>query len=180
MNKNELRKKYLELRKQILEKDEKSKIIMNKLIMMEEYISSSSIGLYYSLSSEVNTLELINYALNEKKRVFLPRVEGDNIVFYEIKSMSGLVKSNFGVMEPISGNIADKNNIDLIIVPGVCFDKSLNRIGFGKGYYDRYLSDYKGETIGISFEEQMSSELIETESTDKKLKYIVTEKNIYS
>lgn len=179
MNKNELRKKYLELRKNIIDRKQKEEEIFNKLINSFEYNSSRVIALYYSLKSEVDTLKLIEYSLNNKKIVLLPRVNGDEMNFYKINTLQNLVKSRFGVMEPLGTFPFDKKEIELIVVPGVCFDRKLNRIGFGKGYYDKYLSDYNGESIGICFEEQLVSE-IKSEETDIKLKKIITDKNIYS
>ena len=179
MNKNELRKKYLELRKNIIDRKQKEEEIFNKLINSFEYNSSRVIALYYSLKSETDTIKLIEYSLKNKKIVLLPRVNGDDMDFYEINSLDHLVKSRFGVMEPLETLPFDKKEIDLIVVPGVCFDKMLNRIGFGKGYYDKYLSDYHKESIGICFEEQITSE-IKSEKTDIKLKKIITDKNIYS
>ena len=179
MNKNELRKKYLELRKNIIDRKQKEEEIFNKLINSFEYNSSRVIALYYSLKSETDTIKLIEYSLKNKKIVLLPRVNGEDMDFYEINSLDHLVKSRFGVMEPLETVSFDKKEIDLIVVPGVCFDKMLNRIGFGKGYYDKYLSDYHKESIGICFEEQITSE-IKSEKTDIKLKKIITDKNIYS
>ena len=180
MNKSILRKKYIELRKQIFDKELKSKEICRRLIKSDEYQSARVVGLYYSYESEVYTLDLIRYGLSDNKRILLPKVVGNELIFYEINSLDNLVKSSFGIMEPSGGVPIDKNNIDLIVVPGVCFDRDLNRIGFGKGYYDRYLADYYGPTIGICFEDQISDETILGEETDIKLQYIITEKNIYS
>ena len=180
MNKSKLRKKYIEIRKGIIDKEKKSLEILRKITSLEEYKKSKVIALYYSLSSEVDTINLINYSLENKKIVLLPKVLGEDMVFYEIKSLDGLKKSSFGVMEAENGIEYNKELIDLVIVPGVCFDKHLNRIGFGKGYYDKYLEGYNGLTIGICFEEQMSEENIEVDKNDVQLKYIITEKNIYS
>ena len=179
MTKQELRKEYLNIRKNIIDKEKKSYEILKRLIETKLYNESKSIGLYYSLKSEVDTLNLINYCLADNKIVLLPKTFENGMSFYEIVSLDNLEKSSFGILEPKEGIIYDKNNIDLIIVPGVCFDKNLNRIGFGKGCYDRYLENYNGATIGICFEEQVSSEPIEVEATDIKLKYVITDKRIY-
>ncbi len=180
MNKSVLRKKYLEIRKNITDKDIKSNEIFNRLIQLEEFNNANVIAFYYPLRSEVNTLRMIKYSLENNKTVLLPKVIGEYMVFYKINSFNNLKKSNFGIMEPEGGIIFDKNSIDLIVLPGVCFDRNLNRIGFGKGYYDRYLEGYIGQTIGLCFEEQISEEEIQTSENDIKLKYIITEKNIYS
>ena len=73
-----------------------------------------------------------------------------------------------------------KNDIDLVIVPGVCFDKEKNRIGFGKGYYDRFLQNANINTIGICFEEQIVENRIPITEYDVKIKKIITDKKIYN
>ena len=175
MNKSELRKKYISIRKEVKDKVKKSNSIFEKVIDSEEYKSSRVIGLYKSLPSEVNTDRLIEYSLNDKV-VLLPRVEGDNIVFYRIFNNQEFVKSSFGIYEPTQGEII--TSIDLLIVPGICFDKHCNRIGFGKGYYDRFLEGKDIRTIGICFEEQICGS-IKTDEHDKKLSKVITDKNIY-
>ena len=209
MDKNELRKKYLLIRKSIKDKQEKSNIIFNKVINSEEYTNSRIIGLYNSLPNEVNTSELINYSLKNKKIVCLPRVVGKDILFFRIEDNS---KRN--VLRRLMENWKECQNLsfpavfrlsetkwwlnlqfhsihtfvgkttsyiiesmNLLIVPGICFDKNKNRIGFGKGYYDRYLCN-NTKSIGICFEEQICDN-IEIESYDKKLDLVITDKNIY-
>ena len=179
MNKSELRKKYIEIRKNIKDKEEKSKEIFNRIISLNEFKKSKVIALYYSLKSEVDTILLIDYCLNNNKTVLLPKVIGEDMIFIKIESLNNLKKSNFGVMEPQNGIEYNKEEIDLVIVPGICFDKKFNRIGFGKGYYDRFLNGFRGITIGICFSDQISEVEIESEKTDVQLQYIVSEKNIF-
>ena len=176
--KSELREKYLIIRKSIKDKTTKDELIFNSVINDEDYIRSNTIGIYYSLKSEVDTLKLIRYSLTHNKIVLLPRVEGSNMSFYPIDSLDNLCRSSFGIMEPVGETIFPKEGIDLLIVPGLVFDKNKNRIGFGRGYYDKYLFDYKGTTIGICYEEQMTEEIIPDEF-DVKLKKIITEKCVY-
>lgn len=175
MTKKELREKYILIRKEVKDKQGKSNIIFERIINSEEYNSSRVIGLYKSLPSEVNTDKLIEYSLNDKV-VLLPRVEGNDIVFYRVFNNHDYVKSDFGIYEPDRGERID--SIDLLIVPGVCFDKDRNRIGFGKGYYDRFLGNKNIKTIGICFEEQVIDHF-ETDEHDKRLNMVITDKNIY-
>lgn len=178
MNKNELRKKYLLIRKEVQDKLDKSNSIFNKIINSEEYKTSRVIGLYKNLPSEVDTNELIDYSLKNRKIVLLPRVEGDSLVFYRVFNNSDFEKSSFGIDEPIPEPANYFSRIDLLIVPGICFDKSRNRIGFGKGYYDRFLDDKNIRTIGVCFDEQISDD-IEVEEHDKKLDKVITDKRIF-
>lgn len=173
MDKQTLRKEYLEIRKNILDKDIKSKLIFNKIVNTIEYRQCKTIALYKSLDSEVNTDELIDYSLSVGKIVLLPKVINNDLVFYKITKETILIKSAFGVYEPIEENNYN-GNIDLIIVPGVCFDKNNNRLGFGKGYYDRYLSNNSIKKIGICFKEQLLDN-IPTDINDMKMDLIITD-----
>lgn len=182
MDKKELRKKYLLIRKNISDKKAKSEIIIHKIIEEKEYQNAKIAALYKSLESEVDTLELIKYSVNHGKIVCLPKVVGEEIKFYQISKTERLIKSKFGVEEPEENPEKEiaKNQIDLVIVPGVCFDTRKNRLGFGKGYYDRFLAGTNLKTIGICFEEQVLKDgFLPVEENDVKMQKIVTEENIY-
>jgi 5-formyltetrahydrofolate cyclo-ligase len=176
MNKKELREKYISIRKNITNKEDKSNIIFNSIINDKDYINSKVIGIYKSLSNEVNTDRLIEYSLSIGKVVVLPKIDKDNMNFYLIDNNTKYIKSSFGVEEPISNTVI--TDIDLFIIPGVVFDKFLNRIGFGKGYYDKYLDNSDSIKIGICFEEQITNS-IKTDSNDIKMNKIITDKIIY-
>ena len=97
--------------------------------------------------------------MNEGKTVCSPICEKENrnMIFYKINSLDELVEGYYGIKTPPEKkeNIVEKDMIDLILVPGVGFDKDNYRIGFGGGYYDRYLKDYKGYTISLAFKDQI-------------------------
>jgi len=179
MDKQTIRKKYLEIRKNINNKELKSSVIFNQIINAKEYQNAKVIAMYKNLKSEVSTDALIDYSLNVGKIIALPRVTNDSLSFYKITNDSKLIKSNFGVQEPISNDndYIYPDNIDLIIIPGVCFDKNKNRLGFGKGYYDKYLENTKIKRIGICFTEQLVDEIPITEN-DIKMDLIITDKEI--
>ncbi len=177
MNKLTLRKKYLEIRNNIIDKDLKSELIFNKIINTKEYDKATVIAIYKSLDYEVNTDKLIDHSLSIGKTVLLPRVIDDDMAFLELTAKTILIKSNFGVFEPIADKSYPKDKIDLVIVPGVCFDYDKNRLGFGKGYYDKYLKDTKMKKIGICFEEQICK-CLPTDSNDIKMDLIITDKQI--
>jgi len=171
--KDELRKKYLIIRKNIINKEEKSHIITKKITELKEYKNASTIALYNSTENEVSTKELISYSLDQGKKIALPRVHGNTLKFYSISINEDYELSNFNILEPIANNnYIEKEEIDLIIVPGICFDKNGNRIGYGKGFYDRYLTE-EMNSIGICFKEQLV-DLIPSEKQDKKLKRVIT------
>ena len=172
MNKNVIRKNGLLKRQNIHNKKELSTVIVDKLLNIDIYKKAKVVALYYSLPMEVNTIDLINKALIDKI-VLLPKVVNENIKFIKINSNTKYLKSNFNVLEPIGEEYL--GNIDLIIVPGVVFDKNKNRLGYGKGYYDKYLCSKDIYKIGICFSEQIIDN-IPNEKHDIKVDMIITEK----
>ena len=184
MDKDNLRNQYLKIRKNVENKNDKSTIIANIVINLPEFKTSKIIATYKSLPQEVNTNEIIKQAIEEGKIIALPKVKQDKLEFYKYNpNKDNLIKSEFGVEEPEENvdNYIDKSKIDLIIVPGICFDKDKNRLGFGKGYYDRFLQNINAEKIGICFEEQiMISKSIPTEEHDIKMNKIISDKKIYN
>lgn len=156
MDKIELRKKSLLARKELKNKKNKSLVIVNKIVNEEHFKKSKIVGLYYPKKDEVDIKDLIIIALKEKKVVCLPRViSNEEMCFIKINSIEEVELGNFDIYEPKynEGNIINKFSIDLFIVPGVSFDESNNRLGYGKGYYDRYLVNVNGYKIGITFKE---------------------------
>lgn len=184
-SKEEIRKKTLSKRNQLSEKDRVifSKIIFNKLIESQEYKKADRIAVYYPVGSEVQTLEIIRDALINKKKVGLPRViNDDEIKFYQIMENSleevEFTKGKYGIMENINST-AELDLIDLLIIPGVAFDDECNRIGYGKGYYDRFLGKNDiGYIVGLAFENQMVK-YIPINELDQKVDCIITNKNNY-
>lgn len=151
MNKDELRIKYKQIRKEILNKDTQNEIIYQKIINNKIIMQKDTILLYASLNNEVNTFKMIEYFLNFKK-VALPKVNGDNMEFYYVNSIRELRKGKFNILEPTSNNKANYDNC-VCIVPGVCFDKNGYRVGYGKGYYDRFLANKNIYKVGVCFKE---------------------------
>ena len=176
MNKDELRKELIKIRKNILDKEEKSTIIVNKIKKLKDYNNSKVIALYKPLSNEVNINDLINYSLECGKIVLLPRVVRENIVFIKVDNYTEYDKSNFGVIEPIykKDNIYN-GNIDLVIVPGLGFDKDYKRIGYGKGYYDKFLKNKDTIKIGVCFHEQFLDNVI-VNKNDVLMNLVITDK----
>lgn len=154
-----IRKKYIEIRKRIKNKEEKSKNITNQIMNLKKYHEAHVVACYCSLMDEVCLDEIIYHAWEKGKVVVVPKVIGDSMNFYEIKSMDELKISSFGIREPNHNFIFDKNKIDLFLVPGVAFDMKGKRMGFGKGYYDRYLADLDAYKIGICFSEQLDENI---------------------
>ncbi|MFB6318118.1 5-formyltetrahydrofolate cyclo-ligase [Saccharicrinis sp. FJH54] len=117
------------------------------------------IAMYWSLDDEVNTHRFIE-KWNGKKTILLPVIEGANIYFATYDGMKDMVKEDrFGVLQPENSNIYNIKTIDLIVVPGVAFDRKNNRLGRGKGYYDRALSESRCPKVGICFPHQYVEQL---------------------
>lgn len=183
MDKKAIRKKYLFVRDNLTleERNINNKIIFEKLISNENYKNTNCIFTYVSIESEVDTISIIKYTLNEGKKIAVPKTFGQGIMkFYYINSLDELTEGNFNLLEPTNLDteaIPDKNTI--FLVPGVAFDIKKNRIGYGAGYYDCYLSNnIYLKTIALAHEAQILKS-ISTNEYDIKMDMIMTEKAIY-
>ena len=140
MNKQALRKWAKGFGK--LREDASCNLIL-KLIETNEYKQAKNIMIFYPMKNEVNLLELLN---DSSKTFFLPKIDGKNLLCCEYKNGDELYESCFKTLEPLTKSV-NKNQIDLVIVPALCCDKSNYRLGYGGGFYDRFLEDFKGKTI---------------------------------
>lgn len=183
MDKKEIRKKILFIRDTMDKsiralKDYK---IRNSLIQLPEFIYANKILLYASFSSEVDTINLLKYCINTSKIVALPKVDIINncLNLYKISRLEDLKTGYAGILEPDvpEGQRIFVDELDLIIVPGVAFDEHCNRLGYGKGFYDKLLKNVRKTLIGLAYEEQIIESLI-VESHDVKLNKIITDERI--
>ncbi len=155
----------------------RSTLIQAHVIKSNEFRFSKFIGAYFAFGSEVKTEYIIDQARELGKKLALPRVEGEIIAFYELSSRRCLVKGKFGTMEPLPIDRIDK--IDFLVVPGIAFDKEGYRLGYGKGYYDRYLSEKRPRfSIGLAYNSQLFESLPHC-SHDEKLDAIATDDGIF-
>lgn len=154
----------------------RSKRVQKMLINSKEFESAKTIGAYYAFGSEVKTDMIIEQARSLGKKVALPSVEGEDLTFYELSSGKYLVKGRLGIMEPLPYSPVDK--IDLLVVPGVAFDQQGYRLGYGKGYYDRYLAEKRTFSMGLAYSFQVLDRLPRSEH-DMKLGAIATEDGIH-
>ena len=142
ISKPEVRKKIREITAS-LSKEEKLSLSERATYLLENdplFKNAEIVALYWSLDDEVDTHRFIE-KWNDKKTILLPVMEGDNIYFATYDGLNDLVKEDkFGVLQPGNSNIYNIKTIELIVVPGVAFDHKNNRLGRGKGYYDRALS----------------------------------------
>ena len=153
MNKDDMREKYKIIRKNIINREDKDQIIFMKLLKNLHIKKVNTILIYVSTEYEVNTLKVISNFLNNKK-IAVPKVENGIINFYYINSLDDLKLGYHNIYEPISLLKVESFCDSVCIVPGICFDKNNYRIGYGKGFYDKFLSKNKDlYTIGLCYKE---------------------------
>lgn len=152
-----LRAKYRKVREN-MDRDKKRKLdadIQSRMLTLREYGPEDTVFTYVSKEIEVDTISIINAALSNRKRVAVPRcVPGTrDMEFYYIRSMDDLEPGMFGVLEPIvtQCELVTDFSHGFCIVPGLGFDAQGYRLGYGKGYYDRFLSKFQGFTVGICY-----------------------------
>ncbi len=157
----------------------RSKLICDRLACLEDYRNAQNICAYISKGNEVDTRLIIDKAWSDGKRVFVPKVYGKDMHFIQIDSYKDLRTGNFGILEPESDDHTEISS-GLMFMPGVAFDRQRNRIGFGGGYYDRYLAAH-GQlvTVALAYDCQIVDS-IDSEQTDIKPHIIVTESGVIS
>ena len=176
--KNELRKYYKDIRDNIEDKDIKDNKIQDKL-MNNKYINDCKLILVYvSFNNEVDTINLIKYFLNNKL-VAVPKIENNMMNFYYIKSLSELKKGKYNILEPVTNNMVNDFTSCVSITPGVCFSRNLYRIGYGKGFYDKFYSEHREiYKIGLTYDECIIDNF-NVDMYDQKLDLVITPNNIY-
>lgn len=177
-----VRKELIELRKKLSKSDvlAKSRIIKNKLFELPEFKKASTILFYVSYGNEVFTHSMIKESMKIGKTVIVPKSDTENrrLILSKLANWNDLEKGSYDILEPKKINEISIDDIDLVIVPGVGFDKEGNRIGHGKGYYDNLIGSSKNILpIGLAFEFQIVEE-IPTSSYDFPVNKIITEKRV--
>jgi len=164
---------------------EYNKRIHDRLTSSEYFNECGIIFSYVSFGSEADTDNIIKTAFRMKKRVFIPKVEGREMNFYEICGFDGLIRSKYGILEP-AGNLnpyisSQNDNVKkLMLLPGLAFDKAGNRIGYGAGYYDRYMAkfpEHEWIKIGLAFNFQIMENLPAADN-DIRTDYIITDETL--
>ena len=163
------------------EKEAADEAILRRLLSLREYRKAEWIYTYVSKPIEVDTLALIENALRHGKHVAVPRcVPGTReMEFYEIHSLFELQPGTFGVLEPVPENsrLVQEEAEGLCIVPGLSFDAEGYRLGYGKGYYDRFLSRFSGTTAGVCYKGCLRR-LLPHGYYDRPVEILITERSI--
>ncbi|WP_404453017.1 5-formyltetrahydrofolate cyclo-ligase [Virgibacillus necropolis] len=184
MDKPQLRNKAITYLKSLSDNEKQSieEKITYQLIHSDIWKKASSIGITISQGFEWNTKAIIDAAWKEHKQVSVPKCNPVNkeLIFYQLDSYDQLEVVYYNLKEPNPdiSQATDKDRIDLLIVPGLLFDSNGYRVGFGGGYYDRFLTDFPNSTISLVSNNQIVQELPK-EKFDLPVKYIVTENGIY-
>ena len=149
------------------------------LLGQDFYKKAQNIFCYASVGSEVDTYGLMEETLASKK-LFLPRVSGEEMHFHQVDALARLQKGFMGILEPTEAQITLPGPGDIMLVPAVAYNPRGYRIGYGKGFYDKYFSAYVGEylKIGLCFAAQLCD--FEEEAFDRKVNLILTERGVKS
>lgn len=179
--KSELRLLYREKRKSLVEKDFKDKQICECFLNSELYENAHTLLCYASLKGEINTDCVIKRAFKDGKKVALPRCCDSNgkMDFYYIKSVSELSVGTFGILEPVADICEKVNDFSdcVCLVPALAYDKNGHRLGYGKGYYDRFIKKFIVISVGLCYNDFLIDAL-PTEKHDETVDYIATESEI--
>ncbi|MCX6667459.1 MAG: 5-formyltetrahydrofolate cyclo-ligase [Euryarchaeota archaeon] len=182
--KEKLRKKIMDTRKSLPDFDvlEKSKQIKKRLFEMTEFKKADTILFYVSYDNEVYTHDMIKESLSNGKNVVVPITDTKEhcLILSKLKRWEDLERSNYSILEPKKDCVHEVSldDMEVVLVPGVVFDESGNRIGHGVGYYDKLLKNSKNAAhIGLAFEVQIVDS-IPAEGHDVKVDRIVTEDRI--
>jgi len=181
MLKNDLRKKALDFRKNlnVVEKKSKDDLIFNKVINLPEYLDSEIVLCYCSTEFEIDTINIIKNSLALNKKVALPKCVDSkgNMVFKYINSFDDLEMGLYDIFEPVDElidyNFSDANAI--CIIPSLMVDENGFRLGYGKGYYDRFLAKFGGFKCVLCYKENIVNNLPVYDGFDVKCDLCLTD-----
>ncbi len=182
--KRKLRKEFLVRRNSLLEEEISTLSLMIKenLLQSDSIKVAQKVHCYMSFSSEVRTFEIISSLLAIGKQVYVPIISGDTLLHTEIDTTTQYAPDRYGIPTPLSTQTYSSDQLrfsekDCIIIPMVSYDKYGSRLGYGKGYYDKFLPLAQGKKIGLAFECQQYEQL-PSENFDIRMDAIITEKRM--
>lgn len=179
--KSRLRTLYLSRRKKLSESEirDYSKAVCSGLTSLSDFKKASSLALFYPKGAEVNTTPIFKRSIKNGTDTCFPRVSGKSLHFYKVNRLSELSPGYMGVFEPdAAGERLEADDIDLVLVPGLAFDLSGGRLGFGGGFYDRFLKKIPvSKTVALAFDFQIADH-IPVAGHDVKIGRIITESRV--
>jgi 5-formyltetrahydrofolate cyclo-ligase len=184
--KEAVRREILARRDALPDRAERSRRVVAQVLALPEFRQAASLAAFVGVRTEVSTEELIARCLELGKRVALPHVAGGEIELVEIRDLAELSSGPYGLRQPSAALAADPDRradlsrLDLLLIPGVAFDRSGGRLGHGKGYYDRLLRRVTSQAVrvGLAFECQVVDE-VPMRPTDERVAVLVTEEAVY-
>ena len=182
ISKKEIRDTILDIRKSFDTDylNRLSTVICNRVLKQDFYKNANDLVLYMPINNEVNLEILMNQAFCDGKNVWLPRVIDKNMDFYSFTQATKLIKGAYGIQEPDTDMILSPDADTLIIMPGAAFSKDMGRIGYGGGYYDKYLSKHPYcKTIAVCYNFQIMP-MLPMDDHDIKPDMIISDDNIFT
>ena len=178
IEKSALRKHLLERRDATSSelRDIVSEKIHENLKKISSYTNSQNIACYFPIGSEIDTHNIMLGVLEQDKKMLLPKITENNMEFYIVPDLEKLEKGRFDIMEP-KDSCKKAGNIDCILIPTIGISKSGDRLGYGRGYYDKFLSSTNAVKISLTYSKQIVKS-IPNESHDIKIDLIITEDEI--
>lgn len=180
LNKKEIRKVIKEQKRMMTtsEIERKSMKIAEHLYQTEQFKQAASVFVYVNYNQEVMTIPIIRKCFSEGKNVFVPKVHNNIILFHQIMNIEKDLKPGaYGILEPVT-TLVDQSHDGLLLMPGLAFDKTHHRIGYGGGFYDKYLSqDNQHYKMALAYDFQIL-DAIETEECDIRVDQILTEQRM--
>ena len=173
--KKTLRKKFISERNSLASdyRNSSTDTIFATLEEQNFFKSSEKIFIYVGFGSEITTETFIKKWIN-KKHIFVPKIDNKTMNLVHLITIEDLAPGHFGILEPTSTTYYNEE-VDLVITPSIVFDKNGYRLGYGKGYYDKYFATNKHKTsIGLSYD-KLLQEKIPTDKYDEKVDIIITE-----
>jgi 5-formyltetrahydrofolate cyclo-ligase len=179
MPKRSIRAQFLAERKALPRdrRDELSKQIQKRFLCSALFAEVKSLALYCAVHNEVSTAMVGRCALAAGKRVAYPRVTGEHLDFVEVASLDDLARGSFTVPEPVAGDRVPLDALDLVVVPGIVFDRAGHRLGYGRGFYDRALDECRPDCakVGFAYDFQVVDTLSIMQEHDRTLSLLITE-----
>ncbi len=171
-----LRREAIATRRALTGLAERNRAIADRLESSPAYQRADMVLGYVSKPEEVNTHGIITRALASGRSVLVPRVRNDkDLDWVRIESVDALRAGAFGILEPIGSAATDElSSMSVALVPGVAFDRAGYRLGWGKGFFDRFLARFPGTAIGLAFDCQFY-ETLPREPHDRAVDYVITE-----
>ncbi len=163
----------------VFQREESDLLLQRQFLALADVQQAETILLFYSMKNEINTRPILTALQMQGKRVLLPRCLPQHQMEARVYHPKQMKQHPFGMWEPDEDcAVVKKDEIDLILVPALCFDRQGRRMGRGGGFYDRYLAGYAGRTVGLCREALLCDE-VPVDPWDRPVELVATEETVY-